>query len=256
MKLINLNIWGGRGGKEKLLKFFDQQRNKADIFCLQEVWSAPYLHLENISAGGKKISHKEVMAYALQEIGAVLTGYIPFFVSNFEENFGLLIFTRKNIEILGEGQLFVHKDKGFMPEGDIGHHARSIQYQTIKINGKPLTIINFHGLWNGKGKADSADRLMQSGKIISFIGTIDTPVILAGDFNLLPDTESLKKIENAGLKNLIREYGITSTRPSFYTKPEKFADYVLVSPEVRVKGFKALEDEISDHLPLELDFEL
>lgn len=41
MKLISLNTWGGRAGKEELLAFFERHRD-IDIFCLQEIWSAPY----------------------------------------------------------------------------------------------------------------------------------------------------------------------------------------------------------------------
>lgn len=41
MKLISLNTWGGRAGKEELLAFFERYQD-IDIFCLQEIWSAPY----------------------------------------------------------------------------------------------------------------------------------------------------------------------------------------------------------------------
>jgi len=79
--------------------------------------------------------------------------------------------------------------------------------------------------------------------------------VLCGDFNLLPDTESLKRLEGIGLRNLIKEYGITSTRTSFYDKPAKFADYALVSEGIEVKDFKILPDEVSDHSPMYLEFE-
>ena len=78
---------------------------------------------------------------------------------------------------------------------------------------------------------------------------------MSGDFNLLPDTQSIKKLENFGLRNLVKEYNITSTRTSFYTKSEKFADYAFVSSEIAVKDFKVLPDEVSDHSPLYLEFE-
>jgi len=43
MKIITLNTWGGRAGKELLLSFFEKYRDDADIFCLQEIWSAPHI---------------------------------------------------------------------------------------------------------------------------------------------------------------------------------------------------------------------
>jgi hypothetical protein len=71
----------------------------------------------------------------------------------------------------------------------------------------------------------------------------------------LPDTESLKKLENIGMRNLIKEFNITGTRSSHYAKPERFADYTLVSDGIKVNDFKVLPDEVSDHLAMYLDFE-
>lgn len=142
-----------------------------------------------------------------------------------------------------------------MPKGDVGHHARNIQYVKIDTKDGPRVIINFHGLWNGKGKGDSEDRLLQSDKIIDFIKKVSNPVVLCGDFNLLPETESLKKFEEMGLRNLIKENGITSTRTSLYTKPERYADYVFTSNDIKIKKFKVLPEEVSDHSALLLDFE-
>ena len=91
--------------------------------------------------------------------------------------------------------------------------------------------------------------------IVEFLKTIAHPYILCGDFNLLPDTESLKMFEAAGMRNLVKEFGVTSTRSSFYKKPHRFADYTLASDGVTVHDFKILPDEISDHLAMYLEFE-
>ncbi len=56
------------------------------------------------------------------------------------------------------------------------------------------------------------------------------------------------------MRNLNSEYHITSTRSSLYTKEIKFADYILVSPEIEIINLQALKEEVSDHLPLELEF--
>jgi exonuclease III len=68
------------------------------------------------------------------------------------------------------------------------------------------------------------------------------------------DGQSLAILEE-GMKNLIKEYGVTDTRSSLYTKPIRFADYILVSPEIRINNFKVLAEEVSDHLPMVLEFE-
>ncbi len=74
--------------------------------------------------------------------------------------------------------------------------------------------------------------------------------MLCGDFNLLPDSESLLMVERIGLRNLIREYGITSTRTSLYPKDGRYADYAFISEGIQLKSFKVLPDEVSDHAPL------
>ncbi|MCX6787903.1 MAG: endonuclease/exonuclease/phosphatase family protein [Candidatus Kaiserbacteria bacterium] len=253
MRIISLNTWGGRAGKEKLLDFFKKYADTTDIFCLQEIWAEPYPYLEGCLAGGVVLNNEQTMVYALREISAVLPNHATFFRPLLGENYGLLMLVRKEFQVSTEGEFFVYKQKGYSSEIDIGDHARSIQYVTIATATKPLTVINFHGLWNGKGKTDTEERIQQSKNILEFTSKLDGEYVLCGDFNLLPDTESVKLFERAGLRNLIKEYGVLSTRTSFYTKSEKYADYVFVTKGVQVKDFKVLPDEVSDHAPLVVD---
>jgi endonuclease/exonuclease/phosphatase (EEP) superfamily protein YafD len=82
------------------------------------------------------------------------------------------------------------------------------QWVEIEKDGKKYTIVNIHGHWDPKGKMDTEERLKQSRLIVDLISHIKTPVIICGDFNLLPHTESVKIIENAGMRNLIKELGL------------------------------------------------
>lgn len=253
MRVITLNTWGGRAGKAGLLSFLAKHKDDTDIFCLQEIWSASYEHLEGKAAGGAPIDHNGIMVHGMQEISALLAEHTPYFRPHFMDHYGLLMLVRKNSLVIEEGEVFVHKSKGYLPEGDAGHHARNIQYVTIDTSKCPLTVINFHGLWNGKGKTDTEERVLQSKNILNFINGLSGEHICCGDFNLLPNTESIRLFESYGLRNLIKEYGVTSTRTSFYAKPEKHADYVFVSGGIHVKDFMVLPDEVSDHAPLLLD---
>jgi endonuclease/exonuclease/phosphatase family metal-dependent hydrolase len=255
MKIISLNIWGGRVGSEKVLAFFEQHKSDVDIFCLQEVWSAPYEHLEGVMAGGRSLKLREIMVYGKQEISKLLFDHAAYFHPQYQDDYGLLLLVHKKYQVVNVGEVFVHLHKGYEPESpeEIGAHARNVQYVTIETEKGPLTLMNFHGLWNGKGKTDTPERLTQSDNIATFLQTLATPVVFCGDFNLLPDTESIKKIEDSGLRNLIKEYGITSTRTSHYDKSEKFADYIFVDKKFEIKDFKVLSDEVSDHSPLLLE---
>jgi len=254
MKIISLNTWGGLAGKEQLLAFFKKYQD-IDVFCLQEIWSAPYEITAGYKIGGKDPHGLNIMVYGLQEISELLDNHAYYFRPHHLENYGLLMLVKRDLQIVSEGEVFVHKEKGYIPKEDVGHHARNLQFITIATKNGDRSVLNFHGLWNGQGKGDSEDRLAQSDKIIQFIKTLPNPFVLCGDFNLRPDTESLKKLEDIGLRNLIKEHHITSTRTSFYKKPEKFADYALVSRDIEVKDFKVLPDEVSDHNALYLEFE-
>ena len=81
------------------------------------------------------------------------------------------------------------------------------------------------------------------------------PKILCGDFNLHPETKSMKLLEQ-NLKNLIVEFGITSTRSKLHKRTNKYADYIMVSEEIKINKFEAMDENVSDHLPLLLDFRI
>ena len=213
MKVLSLNVWGGRVYKP-LLDFL-KNHEEIDVFCLQEVYS---------NAKGKELIYLDAMLDIYENIEKVLPNYNGYYRPHLKDYYGLAIFVKNNIKLLEENEYFVHKCKGYIPTDHVGFHAKNIQYVKISLNQKTTTIFNFHGLWNGNGKTDTEDRLGQSKKIMEFVNSTKGEKIICGDFNLRPDTESIKILEN-GMINLIKEYGINSTRTSLYTKPERHADH-------------------------------
>ena len=112
-----------------------------------------------------------------------------------------------------------------------------------------------HGLWNGQGKTDTPERIEQSQKLRMHVDKFSHSQIIAGDFNLLPETKSLS-IAKEGFRDLIDEFKISSTRSILYnrhTNPVLFADYIFITKDLEVTQFKVLEDVVSDHLPLLLE---
>ena len=84
------------------------------------------------------------------------------------------------------------------------------------------------------------------------------PTIIVGDFNLFPETKSIG-ILNKEFKNLIDEYKIKSTRPTFDDGTDKgnnVVDYIFVNDKIKVNEFGVINTNISDHLPLILDFDI
>jgi endonuclease/exonuclease/phosphatase family metal-dependent hydrolase len=244
MKIITLNTWGGRIHKP-LLDFIRGHEN-VDVFCFQEVYN---------KAEGKESDYLEDAHDLHNDLNAILEGHNDFFAPHLEDWYGLSMFVNKKIKVKDSGEEFVYKHKDYYPEGNVGNHARNIQYIQIEHNSNNLTVINFHGLWTGKGKTDSEDRIKQSENIANFIKRVKGEVVLCGDFNLLPNTESIKILEDSGLKNLITENNIKSTRTSHYKKKDKFADYIFVSEGIKVKDFEVMSEEVSDHSPLYIEVE-
>lgn len=230
---------------KKLINFFGEYED-VDIFLLQEVF-----HNATDITAWDEIDRREVFV----EIEKVLVNHKGYFAPAESGEWGLAAFVRKTIKIEEIGDIFVHLKKDSMIGRDGSTLGKNLQYLKIHDGKKDITVINFHGLWNGKGKTDTQDRINQSKRIIDFVKNISHDIVLCGDFNLRPDTESLKILEQElGLRNLIPEYKITSTRTSLYTKEEKFADYVLVSSGIQITEFKVLPDEVSDHSALFLEF--
>ena len=83
--------------------------------------------------------------------------------------------------------------------------------------------------------------------------------ILCGDFNLMPETESIKMLGEA-MRDLIKDYKITNTRNEIswktYNNKQYFADFTFVSKDINVLNFEVPYNEVSDHLPMILEFEL
>lgn len=243
MELITLNIWGGHV-HDPLLKFFAKNKD-IDIFCLQEVYhNAP----DRISTDERSV-HLNIFA----EIHQLLPDHIAFFRPVVQNVYGIGMFVKKDIEVLGEGDKEIYNNPEYPGKGP--KHHRNLQWLKCRVKNKVYSIVNVHGLWNGMGKTDTEERLAQSQKIREYMDTLDIPKILCGDLNLKPDTQSLKIIED-GMVNQVIANNIKSTRSSlYYPKIERFADYILTSPDIKVNSFKVLPDEVSDHLPLYLNFD-
>jgi len=254
MKLITLNIWGGKLF-DPLKNFVTKQACEVDIFCFQEIYKSPKNQMiaremySNIYGKLAELlpEHKGYFAPHLK--GYDIDGKV-----DFELETGLAIFIKKSLDLSEQGDIFVYREGLDSLHDNSATIPRNVQYVSFTYEGRPYFIGNFHGIWYPKTKLDTPDRGEQSRKIKSFLNKQKGKKIVCGDFNLMPDTESLRMLEQ-GMKNLIKEYNIPTTRNDFYKGSEKFADYILISPDVVVKNFKVIEEKVSDHLPLYLEFE-
>lgn len=260
MKLLSLNTWGGRA-YEPLIEYIAQKSKGVDVFCFQEVFS-------NYEG---RLSIHEYRANLLQELEKILPEFQWFFCSNidrmdmngevdFNLQFGLATFYKKTCQILSKGEVSIVK----LPRPkDLNKQDTPQNLLFIEINkdGKTYLLVNTHTLAYPGSKRDTPARLEQSQKIIEFLNTKKGAKILCGDFNLEPDTKSIRLIEDSGMRNLIKEYNIKDTRGPINHKlyegisKQRFADYVFVDGDIKALDFQCPYVAISDHLPMILEFE-
>jgi len=149
MQLITLNIWGGYV-RDPLLEFIKSYR-EVDIFCLQEVYhNAPF----QLSTEDKKY-HLNIFS----ELQALLPDHQAFFRPVVENIYGLGMFVKKHIEVLGEGDVSIHHNSEYPGKGPT--HSRNLQWLECRLQDRIYAILNVHGLWNGKGKTDTPERIAQ-----------------------------------------------------------------------------------------------
>jgi len=242
------------------MAFIKEHSADTDFFCFQEVFDTP---TERIDA------REGARADIYRQLQLALPGHRAYYApsqDNYEYNhrqhgdslwdisFGSACFVKKDVSLTEYGELFIFKNKNEIHSNPERNMPRNIQYLQWEHHKKPYTIINFHGLWHPTiKKIDYPDRIEQSNRVRAFMDTLAGEKILCGDFNLNPDTQSIAILED-GMRNLITEYGITSTRSELYKKELRFADYILVTPNITVENFSVPTITLSDHLPMILDF--
>lgn len=69
----------------------------------------------------------------------------------------------------------------------------------------------------------------------------------------MPETKEIKLLSEK-MDNLIERFNIKSTRPDF--KGNFVCDYIFVNDKVKINNFSILNSNVSDHLPIVLDFDI
>lgn len=226
MKIISLNAWRG-AQREALDAYLQRQKETTDIFLLQEAGQqCDELRFKHLFLRQSITTRKYEKSYD-------------------EELYETSIF-KNEIELLASGTFFARN-----PSQGSGI------WSEIIANGEKYIVCNIHGTSSPDEKHDTEDRIKQTKEILAFLRARPGKHIIMGDFNLFPDTTSVALFEEAGYRNLIKEYKIDTTRneiawEKYPDNKHLFADYTFVSSDVEVVDFQVPKNEISDHLPMEL----
>ncbi len=269
MRFVSLNAWGGQVWPA-LAQWVPAVG--ADILCLQEVTRAPVPSpdwLRYVDPNRALDQRADLFA----DISALLPQHQSYFApatrgvlhdktgQPVASEHGQAVWVAPHLAVTGLWQGFIHDQ--FRPDG-WGPEPVSRVMQIMRLcdpaEGSQVVFAHFHGMRDPSGKGDTPARRAQAEAVLGALRAFIEPgeaLILAGDFNLLPESETFPLLAELGLRDLITAFGITDTRTSLYTKPQRYADYALVTDEVEVLSFDApAEPEVSDHRPLILDFEI
>lgn len=266
MKILSLNCWGGML-HAPLVAFLPAV--DADIYFLQEVPRAPEPQPEWLvyREGDKTLDQRSEL---YREIAALLPGhdgrFFPAASGPLDDGarvhrseFGLATYVRAGYSVIGEAAAFVHG--AFSPDG-WGEHPRARNAHCVRLHdhaaGRAITLAQVHGLRDPDGKGDTPAREAQARRLIDLVEQVrdpGDPLVVCGDFNLLPESSTFAMLRDAfGLIDLVTSRGFTDTRTSHYAKPGRYADYMLVTPDVPVAAFDVVATpEVSDHRPLLLE---
>ena len=265
MRIISLNAWGGKLHRP-LMDYLSTAG--ADVLCLQEVTRSVTVKSDWLEyRDGSHVLPQR--ANLFEELKAALPMHDAFFAptargelfdgdESVPSEFGLATFVRRSFAVIGHAMDFVHGD--FSANG-YGSHPRPRNSHAIRLAdyeaGSPVTITQLHGLRDMNGKGDTPARHEQANAMIELIERIwrrGERLVVCGDFNVMPGSVMFEALGQLGLADLVTSRGFADTRTSHYAKDGRFADYMLVTPEVEVARFEVVvEPEVSDHRPLLLE---
>ena len=258
MQLVCVNAWMGLR-LAAFTEFIKKSAPETDIFCFQEVYSSRHAL---VNAQGEQLNLLELLS---RELPGFRVAFHPKHLveqptlSGASVPLGNAIFVREVIPTLGSG--------GFFPIGKFEHapdehcFVGSVQFEKLQYGSGTLLVVNVHGMSEWP-KGDSKKRLEQSLRIHEYLAAEPGPKLMCGDFNTFPDTRSIECV-GQGLVNLMQKFNVETTRSQINRQRHQgepimdtISDYVFTSPDITVDSFEIPELEVSDHLPLIMNFSL
>lgn len=150
----------------------------------------------------------------------------------------------------GEGILSrkpIHIQKVMLPIPSGGEDRAMLIAETKTENGGSFLFAGTHLCHQF-----SENRLAQAKKINEVFEKIETPTILVGDLNFVPDSEPYRALQNHWV-DMAEESG--NVEPTFsFENPKRRIDYMFISKQslqhVEIVDFQVLNVGHSDHMPI------
>lgn len=248
LKFLCLNIWQGGNLMDNVLAFI--RAEDPDVIALQEVydgtdpsWERRYRCMDVLRAElgypHDRIAHAflEVTDFGKVPQGNAVLSRFPIVDSSvtfFDVPYGERIAVPENFPVT----------------------PRNLQHVRVHANGTDINVFNVQGIWGEDGR--DSERRMSMCRTIAEAVRGKRNVILAGDFNLNPDTASVaqidRKLRNVFGGELTSTFNMKhKTNPGFATA---VVDMIFVSPDIRVVDHVCHDADVSDHKALTATLEI
>lgn len=266
MRLLSLNVALFETNNELVSGFLSKQN--VDILCLQEVSEKVDLLVnpDYVSKDPIDQATKELKSSFFGPTWAIKDFHQKNFHQRISFDFEFGGFLKSGNYIKTKYKIF-KKQSVFLTNKIIKvtdwstwpkKQSKAVQVVDLELpNSKKLRVLNYHGIWS-KEKIGNDQTLKACQKILELAKQVTYPVIIAGDFNLFPNTPSMEVFSDDFI-SLVNEYNIFTTRPNHNELSHlqrNVVDYILVSKDVKINSFEVVNTDVSDHLPLVLDFEI
>lgn len=242
MKLIQLNTWSCKLSTE-IVRLFQQE--KPDFACMQEVVSTGF--------DGNILDTINDITDIYPFSDYYYTPLVEFSFMHHRASRGNMIASQfpitKKQEAWTHGEYI--EDFDYLDSGGY-NAARNFAHVETRINKKPLHLLTLHGYHIKENKNGNEETLRACKMLVHYASALQGAVIITGDFNLAPESESIGFM-NEAFRNLSSEYKLSTTRNHLTTKTE-VCDYIFVNDEVEVKDFYMPNFIASDHNALVLEF--
>lgn len=245
IKFLTLNLYEGGLLFDNVLAFLEEE--DPDIMALQEVYAGKS---QNLARNYRSI---EILTENLPDFHYC---YAPMFneiLPSGEAEQGNAIFSRYPLEHIKTLFFDVPYDPHYVKaerNGDHTHDPQNMHYAQISIKKKIVNVFNVHGIWGLDG-GDNPRRLKMSRMLVEQVKGKNN-VILAGDFNLRPNTRTIRNIEQH-LTNIFKDELPTTFNMKHKENPgyaTSVVDMIFVSDDIRVIDHYCPKADISDHYPL------
>lgn len=257
MRVISLNVWGGQL-YDKLEAFVKSNAQITDVFCFQEMFDGKPVSPRMTHAA--EVAFPNVCYDVTNRISRILPDYERV-ISDEYTTLGLRLttFYKNTLDVEKAGNVPITPALTIHYNGVVFKQKSVLQYIVLKDG----VIASSHGVFleiaanapPGIGSNDQPQRIEQSKKYNKVLSRFNGWKVFAGDLNLNMTTQSIKIIEKP-MRNLVKESGARTTRNAYASpKVAPYADYMFVTPDVKVSSFEVMPDVVSDHQPLMISFE-